>query len=62
MGKRDNKGLRLDLGDELSAHFDAFKSTYNFKSKTDILREALIAHMEKELDASPATAPIRKPP
>jgi hypothetical protein len=48
---RKGKGFRLDLGDKLEAKFAAFAATYYAKTKTDIIREALASHMERELAA-----------
>jgi len=51
--RRRRSGFTLDLGPELEATLNAFKATYNFKGKTEIVRQALIEHMERELDADP---------
>jgi hypothetical protein len=44
---RKGRGLRIDLGDDLEQKLAAFAATYHVKNKTDIIREALIEHMEK---------------
>jgi hypothetical protein len=44
-------GFTLDLGEELGSKLTAFCATYYVKTKHEVIREALIAHMEAVLDA-----------
>jgi hypothetical protein len=49
--KRKRSGFTLDLGADLEAKLAAFVATYYVKTKHDVIRESLIAHMEAALGA-----------
>ena len=53
MESRKRSGFTLDLGADLEAKLTAFCATYYTKTKHDVIREAVVAHMEAVFRADP---------
>lgn len=51
---RDGKGIRVDLGDELSAKLEDFCAAYYDAKKVRIIREAVDWYIDKILVEEPA--------
>jgi predicted DNA-binding protein len=46
---RKRPGFTLDLGADVEARLNAFVATYYTRTKHDVIREAIIAHIESVL-------------